>query len=101
MESIYIVGACKTSQQKWRIGRTGTSQSNTPCVFPFTLLDVTYFSCAYGFISSKFFDYLPWCSTKVDKNGKHVAFSDGSFNVGVCEPKSKCPIPPKRKFLGG
>ena len=40
----------------------------------------------------------------MDGEGKHFSGknSDGTYNLGVCEPNAdplKCPIPPKRKYM--
>ena len=82
-------------------------QFGVSCVFPFTFRNRTYYSCTYEQISGQFFNYLPWCSTKVDENGNHDGNNDelnedGTYNLGVCDPNEKplkCPIPPRRKFL--
>ena len=56
--------------------------SNVPCVFPFKFGGETHNKC-------KWEEDGPWCSTKVDENGKHVG---GQGKWGNCGPG--CPISP-------
>jgi len=92
---------------------------NKRCVFPFTARGVTYESCTYdiAWVTHEHFvktrterkqssnslfalksltslitatKIQPWCSTKVDANGKHI-----NGNWGTCEDAS-CPKPPRR-----
>ena len=73
-------------------------QKGAPCIFPFTYAGKTYYNCTHD--HSRIFQYFPWCSTKVDRNGKHYARKsrDGFYNVGICEDKETCPLPYKRKL---
>ena len=59
---------------------TGGPNPGKPCIFPFTFKGVTYNGCAPEVKSET------WCSTKVDKNGKHVT---GQSEYGVCS--NSCP----------
>ena len=72
-------------------------QKGVECIFPFTYGGITYNSCTYDY--SRVFQYFPWCSTKVDTFGEHLAGknSEGAWNVGICEDKDTCPLPNKRK----
>ena len=74
-------------------------QKGVPCVFPFRYAGRTYHTCTYD--HSRIFQYFPWCSTKVNKNGKHIAKKgrDGLWNVGICEDKENCPLPYTRKVV--
>ena len=74
-------------------------QKGVPCVFPFRYAGRTYHTCTYD--HSRIFQYFPWCSTKVNKNGKHIAKKgrDGLWNVGICEDKENCPLPYSRKVV--
>ena len=57
-------------------------QVSTPCIFPFSFKGTEYNECIF-----ESGDDTPWCSTKVDENGKHVS---GKNNWGYCE--ESCPI---------
>ncbi len=59
-----------------------TTSTNKACIFPFTYLDQVWNGCT----NEDDDDGLFWCSTKVDKNGKHVG---GGGHWGYC-PDS-CP----------
>lgn len=80
--------SCKTSETD--TGEGGRGHLNTPCQLPFTLRGRTYYACTYDY--SHITGYKPWCSTKVDANGKHVS---GGGNWGICDDIYNCPIPPK------
>ena len=71
-------------------------RKGVPCVFPFKYAGKTYHNCTYDY--SRTFQYFPWCSTKVSRNGKHYARKtrDGYYNVGICEDRETCPLPYKR-----
>ena len=60
---------------------TGGGKTGKPCVFPFEYKGKEYSNCAWEEGEDK-----PWCSTKVDSNGKHV---DGSSHWGYCN--AYCP----------
>ena len=73
-------------------------RKGVPCVFPFQYAGKTYKTCTHD--HSRVFQYLPWCSTRVNKQGVHIARKDrhGVWNVGICEDKENCPLPYKREF---
>lgn len=50
---------------------------NKPCVFPFEFSREKHYSCTDLKDPGN-----PWCSTKVDKNGKHIG---GANEWGYCE----------------
>jgi hypothetical protein len=54
-------------------------QANKPCIFPFVIGNVTYNECTivHDPVSR------PWCSTKVNADGKHVADLN---EWGYCDP---------------
>ena len=58
-------------------------QKNKPCVFPFTIGETVYKECT----NEKDLQGLYWCSTKVDKSGKHVG---GKNQWGYCD--QSCPF---------
>ena len=62
----------------------GSKATGKKCIFPFTWAynGVTYDGCA--FVPG--FDPFPWCSTKVDQDGVHVA---GQGEWGKCD-MTKC-----------
>merc|ERR1712142_583922 len=53
-----------------------TTEDGTPCQFPFIYGSQTYTSCTTDQ------DTKPWCSTKVDGGGNHIA---GNSNWGYCD----------------
>ena len=55
---------------------------NKDCVFPFRFNGIKYNSCTMS--KADLTENKPWCSTKVDRNGKHV-----KGNWGSCE--TNCP----------
>ena len=59
---------------------------NVACVFPFTYKGIKHNKCIF-----EAGDETPWCSTKVDENGKHVS---GQDQWGYCE--ETCPIDGKK-----
>merc|ERR1712080_695598 len=72
--------------QKHKRGCRTTSegpQVNAACIFPFTFKGKKYNECTY-----EKGDNTPWCSTKVDANGKHVS---AQKQWGYCG--EDCPIP--------
>ena len=93
---------CKTgnSSSIVEFHKRKSMQSGVPCIFPFTRKGKTYYSCTYDI--SHYFDYKPWCATKVDEYGELISKNkDGSRNYGICDPDEnplECPIPPRRKF---
>ena len=62
--------------------------SGKRCIFPFTLayFNITFNGCIISISPTGKSNYNPWCSTKVDDNGKHVR----GGNWGDCS--SKCPV---------
>ena len=60
---------CKTTNE------AGSAKKDVACHFPFTTGDKTYDACTTDLDPDKRF----WCSTKVDRSGKHV-----SGNWGYC-----------------
>ena len=84
----------------------GGPRDGKPCVFPFEFDGTTYSTCTNR-IKYKT-NNLPWCSTKVDKKGKHIShrnrwlFSDfysisnsNQGNWGNCD--ETCPLPTDEK----
>ena len=63
---------------------SGPAPKNTPCMFPFIYGGVTYFGCAGDPAEDKKSER--WCSTKVDKAGKHM---EGTNHYGFCP--TTCP----------
>ena len=61
-----------------------------PCVFPFKFHGKTYSSCTNKV--KHLTNNLPWCSTKVDKRGKHIS---GKGHWGNCD--ETCRLPPDEK----
>ena len=61
----------------------GGADPNKPCIFPFKQFHghKTHDACIL--------DPWPWCSTKVNDEGIHIA---GQGNWGNCD-QSKCPMP--------
>jgi len=55
----------------------GGPRPNQPCVFPFKFAQKTFNSCTDAKDPGNF-----WCSTKVDKDGKHIG---GANEWGYCE----------------
>jgi len=72
---IWITQSCRTTKDD----RGGENRAvlDTPCVFPFEYKFVNYTSCT----DRNDPDGFLWCSTQVDKRGKHVR---GKF--GYCSP---------------
>ena len=60
---------CKTTNE------SGSAKKDVACHFPFTTGDKTYDACTTDLDPDKRF----WCSTKVDRSGKHV-----NGNWGYC-----------------
>ena len=54
-------------------------QVNKPCIFPFTIGNVTYNECTKNHDPFS----KPWCSTQVTTDGKHVTDVD---QWGYCDP---------------
>jgi len=70
-------------------------QVNARCVFPFSYKGVVHNECIY-----ETGEETPWCSTKVDKNGKHVSGKDQwGYCADTC-PIKECGINPSR-IVGG
>ena len=61
---------------------------NLPCVFPFGFKGIDHNQCIWDGDSEN----GAWCSTKVDKNGKHIS---GDGNWGNCAPECPFSSPPK------
>ena len=59
-------------------------------MFPFKFESKTYSTCTNRLKDKT--NHLPWCSTKVDKKGRHIS-SRG--NWGNCD--KTCPLPPDDK----
>ena len=55
------------------------------CIFPFELKGVTHNACTKHMNEDP--EWLPWCSTKVDKFGVHIS---GGGHWGDCGPE--CPF---------
>ena len=65
---------------------------NLPCVFPFEFKGIDHNQCIWDGDSEN----GAWCSTKVDKKGKHVS---GGGHWGNCAPECPFNTPPKGKFV--
>ena len=62
-----------------------TLKKGTKCIFPFILNGITHDACTTHTNADP--EWLPWCSTKVDKFGIHVK---GGGHWGDCGPE--CPF---------
>ena len=71
--SIFFLGNCLTVAG----GNVGMK-----CIFPFILEGVTHDACTTH--TNEDPEWLPWCSTKVDKFGVHVS---GGDHWGDCGPE--------------
>ena len=65
---------------------------NLPCVFPFEFKGIDHNQCIWDGDSEN----GAWCSTKVDKKGKHVG---GGGHWGNCAPECPFSAPLKGKFV--
>ena len=59
-----------------------TLKKGTKCIFPFILNGITHDACTTHTNADP--EWLPWCSTKVDKFGVHVS---GGDHWGDCSPE--------------
>lgn len=89
LELLFIISLLPAASRALRCARTSLAedspQKNQTCVFPFTFGNTTYPECTRN--HDEFGQ--PWCSTKVDSNGKHVS---GSEHWGYCDPGKITPI---------
>ena len=70
------------------ITESDSKVANAPCVFPFKHKGVVYEGCPVDRKDKT----RRWCSTKIDKDGKHV-----NGNYGFCS--KNCPIELVKGFL--
>ena len=63
----------------------GKAKAGTTCEFPFTFNRKTYTKCTT--VASD--DDIPWCSTKVDNNGKHIRGYWGNCDLSRCWVESR------------
>ena len=77
---INIFAACRTTKN------ANSPSKNVPCVFPFNFKTKDNYKCIWDKTG-------PWCSTKIDKFGKHVGGNRGFW--GYCNPQ--CPTYDKHK----
>ena len=96
LELLFIISLLPAASRALRCARTSLAedspQKNQTCVFPFTVGNNTYPECTRNHDDFG----QPWCSTKVDSNGKHVS---GSEHWGYCDPGKINPYQNRPSFF--